>query len=83
LTAIAAAIGTGRLIPGLTGADAWPVLGIGIGFGARPRLHRLRGRFAGIDARFLWLVTMAGFALVVATLVVMAVEGGLLRQLLN
>jgi putative membrane protein len=88
LTAIAVSLGAGKLVPELTGASPWPYLGLGVGFAAlgvafiaygqwRAKVVEAavrRGEFAPLGGRFALASTLAGVALGVATIVVMAYE---------
>lgn len=88
LTALAVALGAGKLVPELTDSGQWPYLGLGIGFAAlgvafiaygQRRAREVedsvrRGEFTPLDRRFGLAATLAGVALGVATIVVMAYE---------
>jgi putative membrane protein len=88
LTALAVALGAGKLVPELTDASQWPYLGLGIGFAllgvvfiaygqwrARAVEEAVRrGEFASLGGRFSLLATLAGVALGIATIAIMAYE---------
>ncbi len=89
LTALAVALGAGRLVPALTGGTSWPYVAVGacfailgiafIGYGfVRQRMVDeaiARGEFARPDDRLIALLTAVGILAGVALLVVVVVEG--------
>jgi len=88
LTALAVALGAGKLIPELTDSAQWPFVGLGIGFAVlgvgfiaygqwRARVVEeavRRGEFVPLGSRFSLLATAAGVGLGIATIVIMAYE---------
>lgn len=88
LTALAVALAVGKLAPGLVeGSPAWPYELVGIGYatlglafllyGERRRRHveheLAAGRFPPLDSRVAIALTLAGVALALATILVIAV----------
>jgi putative membrane protein len=84
LTALAVAVGAGRLVPDVTGGTRWPYEVVGAAFGVlglafvalgylrRREIDRalLRGDFAPLDDRVALGLTVAGAALGVATVLI-------------
>jgi putative membrane protein len=90
LTALAVAIGVGRLIPVLLDLDPGPFILLGIGFAALGLAYVIagsirdravtkalsEGSFTPMGAGLLWTLTAALAALAVATLVLIVTTGG-------
>jgi putative membrane protein len=89
MTALAVAVGTGKIAPAVAGGSAWPYQVLGAGFGligaafiayayVRQRTVEaaLRdGRYAPLDGRVALGLTAASVALGLATVVLVLVEG--------
>jgi putative membrane protein len=89
LTALAVALGAGRLVPALTDDASWPYVAVGVGFAllgiafigygfVRQRMVDEaigRGEFVRPDERLTLLLTAVGILMGVALLLVVVVEG--------
>lgn len=81
-------LGTGKVVPELTGGAGWPYLAIGVGFGLLGALFIgygflrqrgleeavLQGAFAPVGERVAAALAALGLVLILATLAVMVIE---------
>jgi putative membrane protein len=88
LTAFAVSLGTGKLLPALTGSTRWPYAVVGVGFGLLGMTFVLysfrrellvqralgRGEYVRPDERFLAAVTGIGVLLGLALVVIVLVQ---------
>ena len=88
LTALAVALGAGKLVPELTGGTEWPYLVLGAGYGLlgvafigygwlrQRELERAldEGRYAPLDARGTLVLTAAGVLLAAGTVAVVLLD---------
>lgn len=88
LTALAVALGAGALVPTISGADRWPFVGLGVGFGLLAVMfilygtHRHReveralaeGGYAPLDRRVVLAFAVLGVTLAAVTIAAVLTE---------
>lgn len=88
LTALAVSVGTGRIVPELTGGPQWPYTALGVAYGlfgiafivyGFMRQHAVeqaiaQGEYAPLDERFTAALTIFGVLVGIATVLIVALE---------